>query len=363
MHSFFNALLADFVTDPKGTAKKFAGFFDNMMQMALSGARGIGAEGAHAMFDFLDKDYYEMGKGIGKVIGTIIANVLLAIFSQAIGNLIAKGASFVGKAAEFVAGKAVEVFNWMKGIFSKAVGVLRDAVNGALKMFPGVVNKAVEAFDALVALFSEALAGEKVAAGVGKTPGQLSNVMESRMVSGTRTAPATVADLTPPKVHPSKMTPGPDPTPAELADPSRAGTTAKNEVVGEAHNAANFAKYKSGLKTTEAANPLVGSLQKTGKLPPNYLTKQQAVQAGWKPGKALENSVPGGQLGGDIFHNTTGVVPSAPGRVWYEADIGLTGTMSRANQPGTRLLYSNDGLLYVTPDHYNTVLPIGAWKK
>lgn len=136
-----------------------------------------------------------------------------------------------------------------------------------------------------------------------------------------------------------------------------------NNFVGEAHNAANFAKYTNGLRTTEAANPLVESLQSTGQLPSNYLTKQQAVQAGWKPGKALENSVPGGQLGGDIFQNTTGVLPSAPGRIWYEADIGLTGTMSRANQPGTRLLYSSDGHLYVTPDHYNTVLPIGTWKK
>ena len=117
------------------------------------------------------------------------------------------------------------------------------------------------------------------------------------------------------------------------------------------------------LRTTEAANPLVESLQATGQLPANYVTKQQAVQAGWRPGKALDNSVPGGQLGGDVFQNTTGVLPSAPGRVWYEADVGLTGTMSRANQPGTRLLYSNDGHLYITTDHYNTVQPIGTWKK
>ena len=79
---------------------------------------------------------------------------------------------------------------------------------------------------------------------------------------------------------------------------------------GEAHNAANFAKYTNGLRATEAANPLVESLRATRQLSSNYLTKQQAIQAGWKPGKALENSVPGGQLGGDIFQNTTGVLPS-----------------------------------------------------
>jgi len=202
--------LAAFVTDPKGTVQKFSGFLDNLMQMALSKARSIGASGAHAIFDFLGKDFYEMGKGIGEVIGTLVAQVLLLVFSEAIGNLIAKGASFVGKAAEFVAGKAVEAFTWLKGLFVEAAGLLRNAVKGALKLFEGVVNKAVEAFDALVALFSEAaavdMAGEKVAAGVGKgVGGAVSTNMESRMVSGARTTPTTVAELRTPKVHPSNV--------------------------------------------------------------------------------------------------------------------------------------------------------------
>nr|WP_223257711.1 ribonuclease domain-containing protein [Pectobacterium peruviense] len=61
--------------------------------------------------------------------------------------------------------------------------------------------------------------------------------------------------------------------------------------------------------------------------------------------------MPGGQIGGDIFRNSDELLPSAPGRVWFEADIGLSNTMSRGNasQPASRLLYSSDGLLYVTP--------------
>lgn len=133
--------------------------------------------------------------------------------------------------------------------------------------------------------------------------------------------------------------------------------------LGEAHNAASFARYTAAMRTAETANPLIESLMANGKLPSNYLTKAQAILAGWKPGKALENSVPGGQIGGDVFHNTTGVLPAKPGRVWFEADVGLTGTMSRSNQPGTRLLYSDDGLLYVTTDHYKTVMHIGFWKQ
>lgn len=86
------------------------------------------------------------------------------------------------------------------------------------------------------------------------------------------------------------------------------------------------------------------------------------MQNGWQPGKALNNTNPGGQLGGDVFANSTNVLPSASGRIWYEADVGLANTMSRSNQAGTRLLYSNDGLLYITTDHYQTAVSIGRWK-
>ncbi|RNM02887.1 ribonuclease [Dickeya undicola] len=130
----------------------------------------------------------------------------------------------------------------------------------------------------------------------------------------------------------------------------------------EAHNAASYAGLKLDLQTTQAANDVVDSLRTTGKLPSNYVTKQVAENNGWAGGKALNNYVSGGQIGGDVFHNTTNLLPSAPGRSWYEADIGLNNTMSRAKQAGTRLLYSNDGLLYITTDHYETATSIGKWK-
>ena len=127
-------------------------------------------------------------------------------------------------------------------------------------------------------------------------------------------------------------------------------------------NIALHAKYKEVLKVTESANPIVDSLRQTGKLPSNYVNKDVAALDGWKPGKALNNYVSGGQLGGDVFKNTTNVLPNAPGRVWYEADVGLNNTMARSKQPGSRLLYSNDGQVYITTDHYKTVHFIGTYK-
>lgn len=122
------------------------------------------------------------------------------------------------------------------------------------------------------------------------------------------------------------------------------------------------AKLGEDLATAQLANPLIDSLRATGKLPTNYVTKAQAAAAGWAPGKALGNYVPGGQLGGDVFKNPAAIgLPTAPGRTWYEADIGLSNSMSRAKQPGTRLLYSNDRLAYVTPEHYERLYQLPGW--
>ncbi len=162
-------------------------------------------------------------------------------------------------------------------------------------------------------------------------------------------------------------------SPADLVGLGMAAIGASKGLGGKANggdgadgtaNAATYARLKLDLKTTEAANDVIDSLRNSGKLPSNYVDKSQASQQGWKPGKALNNYVPGGQIGGDIFYNNPPVngLPQGKNRVWREVDIGLSNTMSRSNQPGTRLLYSNDGLLYITSNHYDTVSPVGKWK-
>ncbi|WP_406364792.1 polymorphic toxin-type HINT domain-containing protein [Streptomyces sp. NBC_01546] len=121
-------------------------------------------------------------------------------------------------------------------------------------------------------------------------------------------------------------------------------------------------RYGGALATAEAANPLIESLRATGTLPGNYVTKLQASAAGWEPGKALGNKIPGAQIGGDVFENTDGLLPSAGGRTWSEADVGINNMMKRSKQPGTRLVYSNDGLAYVTSDHYRSFFQLPNWK-
>ncbi|WYJ86236.1 hypothetical protein A5866_001314 [Enterococcus sp. 12C11_DIV0727] len=148
---------------------------------------------------------------------------------------------------------------------------------------------------------------------------------------------------------------------AQIYDKKVSGANGTGNGANSPKNVALHEKYKDVLGTTEKANPLVDSLRETGRLPDNFVSKDLAIEKGWRPGKALENYVSGGQIGGDVYQNSTKILPEVPGRVWREADVGLIGDMSRAKQPGTRLLYSNDGLLYITTDHYKTMHFIGNY--
>ena len=93
----------------------------------------------------------------------------------------------------------------------------------------------------------------------------------------------------------------------------------------------------------------------TGHLPDYYVNKQTAQQAGWQTTKKkLSSALPGKMIGGDIFANNAAKLPSAPGRVWYEADINY----SSGKRNRERILYSNDGLMFATYDHYQTFYEI-----
>ncbi|WP_145325940.1 ribonuclease domain-containing protein [Paenibacillus xylanexedens] len=86
-------------------------------------------------------------------------------------------------------------------------------------------------------------------------------------------------------------------------------------------------------------------------LPPNYITKKEARELGWEPSEGnLHEVAPGKSIGGDVFRNREGLLPNKKGRIWYEADIHYSG----GRRGSDRILYSNDGLIYQTTDHYKS---------
>ena len=87
-----------------------------------------------------------------------------------------------------------------------------------------------------------------------------------------------------------------------------------------------------------------------GHLPDNFVTKREARNAGWIGG-SLEPYFPGCSIGGDVFRNLEGQLPAKRGRTYYECDIDTAGKSSRGAK---RIVWSSDGLIYYTGDHYNT---------
>ena len=88
-----------------------------------------------------------------------------------------------------------------------------------------------------------------------------------------------------------------------------------------------------------------------GQLPENYITKRDAEDLGWDSKKGnLWEVAPGMSIGGSRFGNYEGALPDKKGRKYFECDIDYEGGYRGAK----RLIYSDDGLIFYTEDHYNT---------
>ena len=95
-----------------------------------------------------------------------------------------------------------------------------------------------------------------------------------------------------------------------------------------------------------------------GHLPSNYVTKNKAADAGWDSRAGNLNTVlPGKSIGGSRFGNYEGLLPEKNGRKYYECDIDFNPdgqTTEPAYRNEKRIIYSNDGLIFYTEDHYQT---------
>lgn len=87
------------------------------------------------------------------------------------------------------------------------------------------------------------------------------------------------------------------------------------------------------------------------KLPKNYITKSEAQKLGWDNTKCnLHEVAPGKSIGGDRFGNYEGQLPKDKNRQYYECDIDY----KKGKRNAKRIVFSNDGLVFFTKDHYKT---------
>ena len=131
----------------------------------------------------------------------------------------------------------------------------------------------------------------------------------------------------------SASAPTPEPTPAPTPAPTPEPTPALAE---------------DGSYTSKEDVALYIHLY--GHLPENFITKTEAKKLGWEGG-SLEPYAPGKCIGGDRFGNYEGLLPDKKGRTYTECDIDTLGKKSRGAK---RIIFSNDGLIYYTEDHYES---------
>lgn len=130
---------------------------------------------------------------------------------------------------------------------------------------------------------------------------------------------------------------------------SRKGSEKATEAQVQKNKPTTYASKNIAALTSEAV--VVPYVKQNRKLPNYYITKKEAREKGWNPAEGnLCKVLPERAIGGDVFSNREKLLPAEGGRKWFEADLNY----NCGNRNADRLLYSNDGLVYVTYDHYKT---------
>ncbi|WP_405380966.1 ribonuclease domain-containing protein [Phascolarctobacterium sp.] len=119
----------------------------------------------------------------------------------------------------------------------------------------------------------------------------------------------------------------------------------------DANYKANSGKLQiSESKAYSDKEHVAAYINEFAKLPHNYITKNQAKKLGWQTKGTLDKVAPGKSIGGDRYGNYEGKLPKKNGRTWTECDIDYV----KGNRNAKRIVFSNDGLIYYTGDHYKT---------
>lgn len=116
---------------------------------------------------------------------------------------------------------------------------------------------------------------------------------------------------------------------------------------GEVKNSQGVEKGKAYSTPEEVA----AYLNDYKELPVNFIRKNEAMKKGWDNKKGnLWEVTEKMSIGGDKFGNREKIVPDKSGRQWYECDVNYQGGYRGAE----RILYSNDGLIFYSNDHYQS---------
>lgn len=136
----------------------------------------------------------------------------------------------------------------------------------------------------------------------------------------------------------------------ESASPSEDRSDADPSPTAESAGEAQITEDGSYTGKDEVA----AYLHTYGRLPGNYITSEAAKNLGWDGEGDLWAIQSGAALGGDDYANLAGLLPSDGERSWKQCDVNYNGGIRGPE----RLCYSNDGLIYYSPDRFTTFVEI-----
>ncbi|MDO5118446.1 MAG: ribonuclease domain-containing protein [Coriobacteriales bacterium] len=187
---------------------------------------------------------------------------------------------------------------------------------------------------------------------------------------GSGPVTTTPGDTTDIEVDPTTVSPEPEtPAPSTPTEPEMPGTQTQTYDLGpdieldegitdarleQAIAAEGVTVEKGGSYTSKVEVALY--IHKYGRVPDNYISKTKARNAGWINTEGnLWDVLPGKSIGGGGYYNEgwgdEPILPETPeGRDWRECDINYQG----GYRGPERLVYSDDGLVFYTGDHYES---------
>lgn len=113
---------------------------------------------------------------------------------------------------------------------------------------------------------------------------------------------------------------------------------------------------EAGKASKEGENGADWWIKTWGILPDYYIGMQAIMDQGWFPGNSPVKYAPGKMVFGGVYHNKNKHLPEVPGRIWFEADLNYySGKRNRH-----RVVWSSDGLMFVTYDHYNSFIEVNG---
>lgn len=239
--------IAAFLEHPLDGLEQLGEMMDALAAATLSKARGIGRSAAQSLMEIGELPAAELGEKIGYIVGAVAVQILMMVFTQAIGNALSAAGRAFAKGAQFVAGKVSTMLRAAMGVARSMMTAIKQLGGSVMKFFKGAADELAKVLEEAAAFFDTALAGVKT----GAVPAEgipnammMSGPKGSVVVSpGARKVPTTTSELgwsgpkpaaKPPvaePVVPKSATPveTPAPQPAPAPKPPEAPVAAADE--------------------------------------------------------------------------------------------------------------------------------------